>query len=142
MSFSSLPMADNNMHRKVLIVDDSQSTRMLVRLFLKKEGNDVIEAPDGETAVELLKEQKDIDVIVTDINMPGLSGIDLIKIIRGVEDYRFSPVIVLTSPDCPENCEKAKSAGTTAWINKPFKPESLIRIINRISRNRPEKTKA
>lgn len=122
------------MAKKILIVDDSVSTRKLLKISITKMGFIAVEAQNGETAVSYLETMKDIDVIVTDINMPGMSGIDLVKAIRRIDGYKFSPVLIMTNPENSESLEKAKTAGATAWIDKPFKPGELIRIINKVSK--------
>lgn len=119
---------------KILIVDDSPSTRMLIKFSLQKQGDDVYEAENGELALDILNKNSGIKCLVTDINMPVMNGIDLIKNIRAMSEYRFLPVIALTNPDNPENRIKARNAGATAWIDKPFKPNSLVKVIKKLVR--------
>lgn len=126
------------MSDKILIVDDSPSTRMLMKFSLEKKGFNVMEAGNGEEAVEIIEENVDIICIVTDINMPGMGGIELIEKVRKSLCCKFMPIIVLTNPDNPENTKNARRAGATGWLDKPFKPENLTKIIEKI-RKRPGK---
>ena len=123
---------------KILIVDDSPSTLMLMKFSLEKKGYNVFEARNGEEAFEIIKKNSDIICVVTDINMPGISGIDLVEKVRNNLSSKFMPILVLTNPDNPENIKKARSAGATGWIDKPFKPDNLTKVIEKI-RKRPGK---
>jgi len=116
----------------ILIVDDSPSTLMLMKFSLKKKGYNILEARNGEEAFEIIKKNLDIICVVTDINMPGMSGIDLVEKVRNNLQSKFMPILVLTNPDNPENIKKARSAGATGWLDKPFKPENLTKVIEKI----------
>lgn len=122
------------MLKTVLIVDDSPSTSLLMKFSLKKAAFDVHNADNGLNALNLLENEDAIDCVVTDINMPEMNGIELIKRIRRMINYKFVPIIVMTNPDSPENKAKARDAGATAWIDKPFKPDMLLNVINKILR--------
>ena len=119
------------MSDKILIVDDSPSTLMLMKFSLEKQGFFVRQASDGETALQILKENNDVRCMITDINMPGINGIVLIKEVRKLENYKFLPVIVLSNPDNPENKKKARQAGAAGWLDKPFRPDNLIKVIKK-----------
>jgi two-component system chemotaxis response regulator CheY len=119
------------MSDKILIVDDSPSTLMLMKFSLEKQGFFVRQASDGETALQVLKENNDVRCMITDINMPGINGIVLIKEVRKLENYKFLPVIVLSNPDNPENKKKARQAGAAGWLDKPFRPDNLIKVIKK-----------
>ncbi|MDY0360129.1 MAG: response regulator [Desulforegulaceae bacterium] len=123
---------------KILIVDDSPSTLMLMKFSLEKKGYNVEKAQNAEEALEIIGENSDIVCLITDINMPGMSGIELVEKVRKNLYCKFMPVIVLTNPDSPENIKKARSAGATGWLDKPFKPEDLVKVIEKI-RKRPGK---
>ncbi|MGE4519030.1 MAG: response regulator [Desulfobacteraceae bacterium] len=122
------------MSEKILIVDDSPSTLMLMKFSLEKKGYIVVEAASGEAAVDVLEKNPDIACLVSDINMPGMSGIDLTREVRRSNKFRFMPVIVLTNPDNPEKKQEARNAGATGWLDKPFKPENLTKVIAKISK--------
>ncbi|MCB9481849.1 MAG: response regulator [Desulfobacteraceae bacterium] len=126
------------MPEKILIVDDSPSTLMLMKFSLEKKGFEVKEAVNAEDAINIIEKDSDIICMVTDINMPGMSGIELVEKVRQNLNYKFLPVIVLTNPDNPGNVKKARGAGATGWLDKPFKPENLTNIIDKI-RKRPGK---
>ena len=94
------------MSGKILIVDDSPSTRMLMKFSLQKQGFFVFEASDGESALEVLSKNTEIKILVTDINMPVMDGIELIKRVRDLTDYRYVPIVVFTNPNSPESKKK------------------------------------
>ncbi|MGM0417669.1 MAG: response regulator [Thermodesulfobacteriota bacterium] len=119
------------MSDKILIVDDSPSTLMLMKFSLEKHGFFVRQASDGEKALLVLKENNDVRCMITDINMPGINGIVLINEVRKLENYKFLPVIVLSNPDNPENKKKARHAGAAGWLDKPFRPDNLIKVIKK-----------
>lgn len=119
------------MSDKILIVDDSPSTLMLMKFSLEKHGFFVRQASDGEKALQVLKENNDVRCMITDINMPGINGIVLINEVRKLENYKFLPVIVLSNPDNPENKKKARQAGAAGWLDKPFRPDNLIKVIKK-----------
>lgn len=120
------------MSLKILIVDDSASSRMLMKLALKKEGHQVLEADDGKSGVESLLENQGVKLVVTDINMPVMNGIEFIEKVRNLSDYKFIKIIVLTNPLEEENRKNARKAGASAWMDKPFKPKDLLNIIRKI----------
>ncbi len=117
--------------KTVLIVDDSSVVRMSLSFFLRKNGYNVIEAVDGQDGLDK-SSQDNIDLIVTDINMPNINGIELIKRIRGQEATQYIPILVLTSENSNNMLEKGKKGGATAWIVKPFTNDSLLKTINKI----------
>lgn len=119
---------------RILIVDDSPSTRMLMKFSFQKAGIEVFEAANGEIALNILEKNSEIKYLITDINMPVMGGIELIENVRAMAEYRFIPVIVMTNPDNPLNRSKARDVGATAWIDKPFKPNSMLKIIKKLGR--------
>lgn len=118
------------MNKRIMIVDDSSSFRQLMRITLKDAGYEVIEAINGTDALDKLKDG--IDMVITDLNMPYLDGIELIKELRKIPAFKFTPVIMLTTVSQNSRKVEGRQAGATAWINKPFKPEQLLIIIKRI----------
>lgn len=119
------------MTKQVLIVDDSLTMRNMVSVAMKKIGFDVILAKDGVDALKEM-EGKDVDVVITDINMPNMDGIELIRMLRENPKSKFTPILVLTT-EGGENVKKAgKEAGATGWIVKPFNPEILCNAVKKV----------
>lgn len=118
------------MGKKILIVEDSQSIRMMISLTLTKAGYTVTEAVDGEEALE--KFSAEFNAIITDLNMPKINGIELIQQIRGGTVKAFIPIIMLTTESEQQLQDEGKKAGATAWIVKPFTPEDLCETIRKI----------
>lgn len=116
----------------VLAVDDSRTMRDLLRVALVPRGFDVHLATDGEDALEVLASIAP-DVIITDINMPRLDGFGLIANLRAREHTRRTPIIVLTTESAPELRERARSAGATGWIVKPFDEAKLVAAVRRVA---------
>ncbi len=117
---------------KVLAVDDSPTIRMLLRATLTERGYDIVEAEDGIAALEVLAENVP-DVVITDINMPRLDGFGLIARIREQGCHSALPILVLTTESSPEKRNKAREAGATGWIVKPFNPDKLDAAIRRVA---------
>lgn len=119
------------MPRKIMIVDDSSTVRQVLRLTLNNAGYETIDAVDGQDALDKLHGQA-IDMMITDLNMPNLDGIDLIKAVRKNAATRFVPIIMLTTESAEEKKQQGKAAGATGWIVKPFKPEQLLKIVSMV----------
>lgn len=117
---------------KILTVDDSASMRALLRHALANNGFDVSQAIDGIDALEWLSEN-DPDLIITDINMPRLDGFGLIEKLRADENHCDRPILVLTTESSDEKKKRARDAGATGWIIKPFDAEKLINAIRRVT---------
>lgn len=115
----------------ILAVDDSVSIRQMVAFTLKQAGYDVIEATDGEQALSLARGKK-ADLVITDINMPKMDGITLIKNLRALPDYKFTPILTLTTETAADKKQEGKAAGATGWIVKPFNPEQLLSTIKKV----------
>ena len=122
------------MNKKVLIVDDSTSIRTLMRFHLEKESYRVDEAVDGLDAKEHLEKERDYNLIITDLHMPNMNGLELIEWVRRQEDYRFIPILFLTTETNVEMKERARRAGATGWIVKPFVPERVLRTVKKVLR--------
>ncbi|MBI4847892.1 MAG: response regulator [Nitrospirae bacterium] len=118
------------MAKTILIVDDSASMRQLVTFALKDAGYDVIAAVDGKDALGKLNGAK-IDMVVTDLNMPNMDGIMLIKQLRSRPSSKFTPVVMLTTESQETKKQEGKLAGASGWIVKPFTPEKLIEVIKK-----------
>lgn len=121
------------MAKTILIVDDSESIREVVSFTLENEGYNVLSGIDGLDALEKL-EGKEIDLVITDLHMPRLDGIGLIKEIRQKEAYQRVPILFLTTESQAAKKMEAKEAGATGWIIKPFVPAKLIAAINKVIR--------
>jgi two-component system chemotaxis response regulator CheY len=115
---------------KVLIADDSESLRQIVEFTLTENGHEVTAAPDGKAALE--KFSADYKLVITDLNMPVMNGIELIKAIRAGNVNKFVPIIMLTTESEEQKRNEAKQAGATAWITKPFTPEILMETIGKV----------
>ncbi|MGH8658624.1 MAG: response regulator [Gammaproteobacteria bacterium] len=112
----------------ILAVDDSASMRKMVSFTLEQAGFDVVQASDGQEALRLAGE-KAVDLVLTDVHMPGMDGIELIKALRALPNYRHTPILTLTTESSAEKKAQAKTAGATGWIVKPFTPDKLIGTI-------------
>lgn len=119
--------------KKILAVDDSASMRQMVSFTLKKAGFEVIEAKDGVEALEYIT-QTSFDLVITDVNMPNMDGITLISNIRELDNYRFVPILMLTTESGLEKKSAGKAAGATGWIVKPFNPDQLLATIGKVLR--------
>ncbi|MBM0108686.1 response regulator [Steroidobacter sp. S1-65] len=117
--------------KSVLAVDDSASMRQMVRYTLEGAGYEVIQAADGVEALDLAK-TRGVDLVLTDVNMPRMDGITLVKELRGLDSYKFTPMLVLTTESGPETKMRGKQAGATGWIVKPFNPDQLLATIARV----------
>ena len=115
----------------ILAVDDSASMRQMVAFTLKGAGYDVVEAVDGEDALGKAKAGR-FDLVVTDVNMPRKDGITLIKELRQLGDYKFTPMLMLTTESGTDKKMQGKAAGATGWIVKPFNPDQLLKTINKV----------
>lgn len=118
------------MAKTIMTVDDSASVRQMVSFTLKNEGHDVIEAADGQDALSKLGGK--VDMIITDLNMPNMNGIDFIKNVRAKSEFKFVPIIMLTTESQAEKKAEGKTAGATGWIVKPFKPDQLVAVVNKV----------
>ena len=117
--------------KKILAVDDSISIRKSISFVLTQEGYEVVEAVDGVDGLAKAKEDK-FNLIITDINMPNMDGIEMIKQIRQTEGYKFTPIIALTTENQDSKMQEGKAAGATGWIVKPFTSEKLLAIVKKI----------
>ncbi len=121
------------MAKTILIVDDSASMRQLVTFALKDAGYEVIAATDGRDALNKLGGAK-ADMVVTDLNMPNMDGIELIKQLRKSPAHKFTPVVMLTTESQEGKKQEGKAAGASGWIVKPFTPEKLMEVIKKFIR--------
>jgi two-component system, chemotaxis family, chemotaxis protein CheY len=119
------------MAKTIMVVDDSASIRQMVNFTIKNAGYEVIEAVDGRDALNKISGNQ-VHMVVTDLNMPNLDGIGLIKGVRANPSHKFIPIILLTTESQESKKTEGKQAGATGWIVKPFKPEQLIGVIKKV----------
>ena len=115
----------------ILAVDDSASMRQMVAFTLKGAGYNVIEAVDGKDALEKAK-SGGADVVLTDVNMPNMDGIELVRQLRQLPKYKFTPMLLLTTESGADKKALGKAAGATGWLIKPFNPEQLLATIAKV----------
>ena len=118
------------MPKTFLLVDDSASMRQLVSFTIKEAGYDVLLADSGKDALGKLGSAK-VDMVITDLNMPEMDGIELIKKLRGMPDYKFTPIVMLTTESQESKKQEGKQAGASGWIVKPFSPEQLLDVVKK-----------
>lgn len=119
------------MSASILAVDDSASMRQMVSFTLKGAGYEVVEAADGVEALDIAK-TRSVNLVITDVNMPNMDGISLIKELRNLPAYKFTPLLMLTTESGPEKKQQGKAAGATGWIVKPFDPEQLLNTVKKV----------
>lgn len=116
----------------ILVVDDSNTIRLTLRTVLTQAGYTVEEARDGEEAIERIKASPKFNAVITDLNMPRMDGISLIKEVRRIPEYRFAPILMLTTESALAKKEEGKKAGATGWIAKPFTPDQLLAVLKKV----------
>ena len=119
------------MRKTIMTVDDSTSIRRMVSFTLKNEGYNVVEAEDGADALNKLKASS-VNMILTDLNMPKMDGLELIRLVRSDSSCKFIPIIMLTTESQSAKKQAGKSAGATGWIVKPFRPEQLLAVVKKV----------
>ncbi|MBB3290121.1 MULTISPECIES: response regulator [Rhizobium] len=119
------------MSANILTVDDSASIRLTTRIALTNAGYSVTEAVDGADGLDKLK-SGNFDLVVTDLNMPNMDGLTMIRNLRQLPAYMGTPVIFLTTESDGDLKQQAKAAGATGWLTKPFDPETLIKIARKV----------
>ena len=119
------------MAKTVMIVDDSASLRQVVRMALSGAGYEVIEASDGQEALERLNGHK-VHLVVSDVNMPRMDGITFVKTLKQRPEYRFLPVIMLTTEAGEARKDEGRAAGAKAWMVKPFQPAQMLAAVSKL----------
>jgi two-component system chemotaxis response regulator CheY len=119
------------MAKTIMVVDDSASLRQVVNIALKGAGYDVVEAADGQIALNKLDAQK-INLIVCDVNMPNMDGISFVRELKQKANHKFTPVIMLTTETQEEKKREGQAAGAKAWVVKPFRPEVLLGAVQKL----------
>jgi two-component system chemotaxis response regulator CheY len=119
------------MSKRIMTVDDFAGIRHMVSATLQEAGYEVVEAKDGRDALSKL-ESTQVDMVITDLNMPNLDGIGLVEDMRANMAYKFIPIIMLTTESRDSQKQKCKFAGVTGWLSKPFKPEQLLTTVRKV----------
>jgi two-component system chemotaxis response regulator CheY len=119
------------MGKTIMIVDDSASLRQVVGIALRGAGYQVIEAADGQDALGKLGGER-VHMILSDVNMPNMDGIAFVKALKALPSYRFTPVAMLTTENASAKMQAGKDAGAKAWVTKPFKPEQLLAVVQKL----------
>jgi len=121
----------NMMAKTIMTVDDSPSIRQVLGMALKDAGYIVVEAENGLDALDKLKDQR-VNMVITDLNMPKMCGIDLIRNVRKNSEHRFVPIIMLTTESQEDKRLEGKAAGASGWLVKPFRPEQVLRVVQTV----------
>ena len=119
------------MNKTIMIVDDSASIRQVVGLTLKNAGYDTVEAVDGRDAVGKLDGRR-VHLIICDVNMPNMDGISFVKQMKTMPNYRFTPVIMLTTEAGESKKQEGQLAGARAWVGKPFQPAQMLAAVSKL----------
>lgn len=119
------------MAKTILIVDDSASLRQVVKMALEGAGYSVLEAGDGQAALALL-DGRQIGMVVCDVNMPRMNGIEFVKAAKALPAYRFLPILMLTTESQEGKKAEGKAAGAKAWMLKPFSPSTLLNAVSKL----------
>ena len=119
------------MAKHILTVEDSASLRQMVAFTLQEAGYDVTEAEDGRDAVNKIAGLAP-DLVITDLNMPNMNGIELTRYLRGHSLFKYIPIVFLTTESQEKKKQAAREAGATGWIVKPFKPDQLLRVVHKV----------
>ena len=120
------------MAKTILIVDDSASLRTVVKLALVRAGYDVLEAGDGKEGLAQLDKAAKVHLIVSDVNMPNMDGIAFLTAVKAHPNYRFTPVVMLTTESTDARKNAGRAAGAKAWIIKPFNPPVLLDAVSKL----------
>ncbi|WDE03036.1 response regulator [Thalassomonas viridans] len=118
---------------KILVVDDSNSIRDMVSFTLKGAGYETVEARDGREGLNTAQGGS-FDLVISDVNMPNMDGISLCQALRQLPNFKFTPILMLTTESSGDMKQRGKAAGATGWLVKPFNPEKLLATIKRVVR--------
>ncbi len=120
---------DKKMSKLIMTADDSASMRQMVSMTLKQAGYDVVEAIDGKDALSKIN---GINMLITDLNMPNMDGLELIRQVRSKSEFKFIPIVMLTTESQDGKKAEGKAAGATGWIVKPFNPDQLLAVVKKV----------
>ena len=121
------------MSKRVLVVDDSATVRQQVGNALQQAGYEIVEAVDGADGLSKLADNSDISMVICDINMPRMNGLEMIEHIAQSKTIKKVPVVMLTTEGQPALIQRARQAGAKGWIVKPFKPDLLLAAVNKLT---------
>lgn len=119
------------MSKVIMIVEDSATMRQMVGFTLKRNGYEVIEAEDGSDAMGKINGSP-INMIITDLNMPNMDGLEFIRNVRQTPSCKYTPIIMLTTESQETKKSEGRAAGATGWIVKPFSPEQLMAVVEKV----------
>lgn len=120
--------------KTIITVDDASTIRKMVGFSLKSAGHQILEAADGQIAFDTLS-KRSVDLVIADVNMPRMSGIELTRKLRALPSYRSVPIILLTTETDPAKKNEGRAAGATGWIVKPFSQQQLLAIVSKVLPN-------
>lgn len=121
------------MSKKVLVVDDSQTVRQQVSIALSQAGYEVLEAGDGVEGFDQIAADEEIKLVVCDVNMPRMNGLEMVEKVRGESKFDKLPIVMLTTEGAPQLIARAKKAGAKGWIVKPFKADLLVKAVDKLT---------
>lgn len=119
------------MGKTIMIVDDAKSMRGLISMTLQSAGYEVVEACDGQDALDKIG-RHNVNMVISDLNMPNMNGIELIKSLKQDPKYKFLPIVMLTTESEDSKKKEGQMAGAKAWLVKPFKPETVLKVVQKI----------
>lgn len=119
--------------KRIMTIDDSASMRQMVTFTLESAGFEVVQAVDGRDALARLQ-GREVHLFLADLNMPNMDGIELTRALRAMPEYKFVPIVLLTTESQTEKKQQGKAAGATGWIVKPFEPDKLLAVVNKVMR--------
>lgn len=119
------------MGKTVITVDDAATIRKMISFTLRGAGHTVLEAADGLEALNQLR-TRSVDLVISDINMPRMDGLELTRALRDLERHKTTPIVLLTTESDPDKKAKGRQAGATAWLVKPFQPEQLLAVVAKV----------
>jgi len=125
-------LAESIMGKRILTIDDSKTMRDMLMLTLAEAGFDVVQAVDGQDGLDVLAKEQ-VDVVITDINMPRMDGYEVIRRLRQRSDHKATPILVLTTESEAEKKNLAREAGATGWMVKPFDPDQLVATVRKVA---------
>jgi len=123
------------MGKTILVVDDSATMRQMVCFTLTSAGFEVVEAGDGQEAVGKLNAGAKPNLVITDLNMPKMDGLAFIKAVRAMPSFKFTPVLMLTTEADENKKKEGQAAGATGWLVKPFNPDQMLKVIQKVMPN-------
>ena len=126
------------MSRTILIVDDSVSVRHSVSVVLKRAGFVMAEATDGEEGLAMVDSNRDLGMVICDINMPNMDGLEMVEKIKSRPENKSLPILMLTTEGQMSMVKRAKQAGAVGWIVKPFDPNQLVQTVSKLTGESPE----